>query len=41
MGQRYTSRDKDHDKEIQRRIRPDGQHSSSTATYSRVKLGHT
>ena len=40
LGQRYSTRDKNQDKGIQRRVRPDGQHSPSTVTSSRVTLGH-
>ncbi|KAK2175423.1 hypothetical protein NP493_734g02017 [Ridgeia piscesae] len=37
---RYSTRDKNQDKEIQRKSRLDGQHSPSTATSSKVTLEH-
>ena len=40
LGQRYSARDKNHDKENKDESCSDGQHSPSTATSSRVTLEH-
>ncbi|KAK2157678.1 hypothetical protein NP493_1860g00010 [Ridgeia piscesae] len=40
LGQRYSTRDKNQDKRFKEESRPDGQHSPSTATSSRVTLEH-
>ena len=40
LGKRYSTRDKNQDKEIQEESWLDGQHSPSTATSSRVTLGY-
>ena len=40
LGQRYSTRDKNHPRRFKGESRPDGQHSPSTATYSRVALKH-
>ena len=39
MGQRYSTRDKTKTRRFKEESRPDGQHSPSTATSSRVILG--
>ncbi|KAK2188299.1 hypothetical protein NP493_136g00012 [Ridgeia piscesae] len=40
LGHKYRTKDKNQDKEIKEKSRPDGQHSPSTATSSRVTLEH-
>ena len=40
LGQRYSTRDENQARRFKEESRPDGQHSPSTATCSRVTLEH-